>query len=124
MSANRTTPRYPTPQHRRTALAPAILAAIVLLAGLALVGSDGFTFIRFGVSILALVVAVFAFQARHWWWLPFLAAIAIVWNPVIPVELDDQLATGLQYVAAIVFLVAGALIKQANPDDRNTRSAR
>lgn len=113
--------RYPTPQFRRTALAPAILAAIVLLAGTALIGTEGFTFILFGVSILALIVAVFAWQARQWWWLPVFAAIAVVWNPVLPVSIGGDLWLGLQYVAAIAFIAAGALVKVRNADDRNRR---
>ena len=113
--------RYPTPQFRRTALAPAILAAIVLLAGTALIGSDGFTFILFGVSILALIVAVFAWQARQWWWLPVFAAIAVLWNPVLPVALEGDLWLGLQYGAAIACITAGVLVKVRNPDDRNRR---
>jgi len=115
------TDRYPTPQFRRTALAPAILAAIVLLAGTALLGTDGFTFIRFGVSILALIVAVFSWQARQWWWLPIFAAVAIVWNPVLPLALEGDLWLGLQYVAAIAFIAAGVLVKIRNEDDRNHR---
>ena len=115
------TDRYPTPQFRRTALAPAILAAIVLLAGTALLGTDGFTFIRFGVSILALIVAVFAWQARQWWWLPIFAGVAIVWNPVLPLALEGDLWLGLQYIAAIAFIAAGVLVKIRNEDDRNRR---
>ena len=112
---------YPTPQFRRTALAPGILAALVLLAGIALIGGDAFTIIRFAVCILALIVAVFAWQAKHWWWIIALAPIAILWNPVFPVELGADVQLGAQYVAALVFIAAGILIKIRNPEDRNRR---
>ena len=103
--------RYPT-RRRRTAIIPAVLAAIVLLAGLALLETDGFIVIRFAVSILALIVAVFAWQARQWWWLIGLVPIAVLWNPIFPIDLGDAaLWSALQYVAVIVFLVAGILIR-------------
>ena len=84
---------YPT-RRRRTAIIPAVLAAIALLAGLALLNSEGFIVIRFAVSILALVVAVFAWQAKQWWWLIGLVPIAVLWNPAFPIDLgnDDALA--------------------------------
>ncbi|MBC7591165.1 MAG: hypothetical protein H7226_09015 [Salinibacterium sp.] len=102
---------YPS-QLRRTALAPAILATIALLIGSALITSDTFTVIRFIVSILALIVAVFAWQAGQWWWLLGLVPIVILWNPVIPVDLGlPELWLGLQFAAAGVFIAAGVLIK-------------
>jgi len=102
---------YPT-RRRRTALIPAVLVTIVLLAGAALIESDTFTVIRYVVSIFALIVAVFAWQARQWWWLIPLVPIAVLWNPVIPIELGlPDLWLGLQYVAALVFVAAGILIR-------------
>jgi hypothetical protein len=65
---------YPTPKFRRPALAPGILGAIVLIAGLALLDNPGgYLFIKFGVAILALIMCVFAWQARQWWWIIGLA---------------------------------------------------
>lgn len=102
---------YPSPA-RRTALIPAIIAIVALLAGVALIEGDGFTIIRYIVSIFALIVAVFAWQAKQWWWLIGLAPIAVLWNPVLPIDLrapDVWLA--LQYVATLVFAAAGIFIK-------------
>ncbi|MCU1406654.1 MAG: hypothetical protein JWQ43_2957 [Glaciihabitans sp.] len=113
---------YPTPAFRRTALAPAILGAIVLLAGTALLGTSGYTWILFGVAILALITCVFAYQAKQWWWLILLVPVAVVWNPIVPLPMEPpQLFMGLQYVAAIIFIAAGVLIKVRNPEDRNRR---
>jgi uncharacterized membrane protein YoaK (UPF0700 family) len=115
------TASYPTPQFRRTALAPSVLAALVLLAGIAIIESDGFTVIRFAVSILALVVGVFAWQAKKWWWLIALVPIALVWNPVVPASFEGDAWLAMQYVAALVFVAAGMLIRIRNPEDRNRR---
>jgi len=112
---------YPTPAFRRPALAPAILAAIVLLAGIALIGTDGFIWIRYAACILAIIVGVFTWQAKQWWWLIPLAPVAVLFNPVFPIELGDQLTLGLNYIAVIVFIAVGVLVKVKNPEDRNKR---
>jgi hypothetical protein len=102
---------YPS-RRRRTAIIPAVLAAIVLLAGLALLDSDGFIVIRYVVSILALIVGVFAWQAKQWWWLVLLVPIAVLWNPVFPIDLGNAtLWLALQYVGAIAFLICGWFIR-------------
>jgi hypothetical protein len=115
------TTRYPTPQYRRTALVPAILAAIVLLATVPLVGSDPYLIVRFAVSILALIVVVFAWQAKQWWWLLGLVPIAVLFNPVLPIEQTVSFQQGAHYVSVLVFLAAGVFIRVTNPDDRNAR---
>jgi hypothetical protein len=112
---------YPTPEFRRTALAPGILGAIVLIVGIALITGDAFTIILFAVSILALIMAVFSWQAGQWWWIAGFAPIAVVWNPVVPFGFEGDLWLGAQYVAALVFIAAGVLIKIRNPEDRNRR---
>ncbi len=108
--------RYGRPAFRRTALAPGLLASIALLVGVALIESEAFIVVRFVVSILALIVIVFAVQARHWWWLPLLLAIAVVWNPIYPLDAPPFEVAGpwwlaAQYVAILVFVLAGIFIK-------------
>ena len=110
---------YPT-RRRRTAIIPAVLAVIALMAGLALLESDAYLVIRFAVAILALIVAVFAWQARQWWWIPGLAAIAVLWNPVLPIELDGQLWMALQYAASVYLLVVGALVRVEEPTQQQS----
>jgi hypothetical protein len=108
---------YPT-KTRRTALAPAILAAIALLVGVAIITTGGFIVIRYVVSILALIVTVFAWQARQWWWIIGLVPIAVLWNPIFPIDLGQpDLWLGLQYLAVLVFLAAGILIKITDGDN-------
>jgi hypothetical protein len=112
---------YPTPAFTRPALAPGLLGAIVLMAGLALLDSDGYLYIRFGVSILALISGVFAYQAKQWWWWVLLIPIVIVWNPVWPLALHGRLWVAGQFVAALAFVACGVFIKVRNPEDRNRR---
>lgn len=113
---------YPTPEFRRTALAPGILGAIVLLAGLALLDNPGgFIIIRFAVAILALIVLVFVWQAKHWWWLLPLVLMAVAWNPIYPLSFHGQWWVATQFVGALVFVAVGVLVKIKNPEDRNRR---
>ncbi|CAN5169910.1 hypothetical protein BH09ACT1_BH09ACT1_26340 [soil metagenome] len=113
---------YPTSEFRRSALAPGILGAIVLFGGLALLDSTGgFLIIRFAVAIIALIQCVFCWQAKQWWWIIGLGAIAIVWNPIWPFDFHGQVWVGAQFVAAAIFIASGILVKIRNPDDRNQR---
>jgi len=103
------TPAAPT--FTRASLAPGLLGAIVLLAGLALLGDEGYIVIRYAVSILALILTVFVIQAKSWWWLLGLVPIAVLWNPVVVIPLEGQGWASAQYIAALVFIVAGIRTK-------------
>lgn len=103
------TPAEPT--FSRSALAPGLLGAIALLAGLALLDSDGYIVIRYVVSILAVIICVFVIQAKAWWWLIGLVPIAILWNPVFVIELHGQGWVSAQFIAAIVFIIVGVRTK-------------
>jgi len=113
--------RYGETGRRRLALIPAVIGVIALLAGFALIDSEGFLVIRFIVAIFSAIVGWYAIQARQWWWLPFLAAIIVVWNPVLPLELSGPWWYVAQYAAAVLLLVAGALIRVPVPVERGGR---
>ena len=103
------TPAEPT--FTRSALAPGLLGAIVLLAGLALLDSESFIIIRYAVSILALIICVFVIQARSWYWLIGLVPMAVLWNPVVILDLSGQGWVSGQFIATIVFIVVGLRTK-------------
>jgi hypothetical protein len=109
--------RYPAAV-RRDALAPGLLGAAALLAGVALLGTGTFLVIRFAASILALITIVFALQARHWWWAPPLAAVAVLWNPVVPLPFGGELWRLAQIAGAAVFVAAALTVKRADPGAR------
>lgn len=109
--------RYGRSPFRRTALAPGLLAAIVALAGLALIDSDSFLIIRYVLAIMALIIAWFTLQARKWWWLPILLAIAVLWNPVFPFEFAGPWWLAAQYLAALGFILVAIFVKVPNPAD-------
>ncbi|PPG10398.1 hypothetical protein C5C59_08920 [Rathayibacter sp. AY1F4] len=98
------------------ALAPGILGAIVLLAGLALVGSDAYDFIRYPVAILAAVIGWFAIQARALLWLIGLVPVLVLWNPVVPFAFPDAIWSSLSLAAVGVFVAAGLVIRVPTPE--------
>lgn len=102
----------PTPaMYQRNALAPSLLAAAVLFVAPALLESDWFLTVRFVATILALIIGWFAVQAGHWWWVPIMLAVAVIWNPIFPFAFSGAIWSAAQVAAAFVFLAAGATIK-------------
>ena len=108
----------PDPGVRRLALIPGLIAAVALLIGVTALDDGPFIVVRYIAAIFAAIVAVFAFQAKQWWWLPLFAAIAVAWNPIWPLPLEGPGWQGAQYVAAAVFLLAGWFIKVPIPEDQ------
>jgi len=120
-STSRPTSRYGEkrdPGYRRLALAPGLIAALALLIGVTALDDGPFIVVRYVAAIFAAIVAVFAYQAKHWWWLPVFVAVAVLWQPVWPLPVEETLWQGLQYGAAIAFLVAGWLIRVPIPEDQ------
>ncbi len=103
--------RQPEPQLQRNALAPGILAAIALFLSPVLTADLGATIIRYAVAILALIVAWFGLQAKQWWWTVVFVAVAVFWNPIYPITIDPVVWGVLGIVGALLFITAGALIK-------------
>ncbi|AOX67293.1 hypothetical protein BIV01_00420 [Curtobacterium sp. MCBA15_013] len=99
------------PPFTRPALAPSLIAAIVLLACVAIVDSSGFVFARWGVTVLSLIVLVFAVRGRTWWAALLMAAIAVCWNPLAVVPIPGEVWAALQLVAAALFIVVGIVVK-------------
>ena len=121
MSSSRDRDRYGRPAFRRVALAPGLLAAVALVVGIGLLETGTFTVFRYIASIFALIVLVFAYRARHWWWVPVMLAIAVLWNPVLPLPFAGPLWLGAQYLAVLAFVLAGVLIKVPATDEDQRR---
>lgn len=107
--------RYGSRKQRR-ALAPAVVGIVVLLAGLLLVGQDAYYFIRAGVSVLAVITAVFVWQARQWAWLVPPVVVAVLWNPIVPFAFAGQ-PFRLGHIVASVALLATGVFARYTPRD-------
>ncbi|WP_258375201.1 DUF6804 family protein [Curtobacterium sp. MCSS17_008] len=111
-----------TPPFTRPALAPSLLAAVVLLACTAIVDAPAFVFARWGVTVLALIVLVFAVRGRTWWAAVLTAAIAVCWNPVVVVPIPGEVWAALQVLAAALFVVVGLVVKVPRETDAGRAS--
>jgi len=100
---------------QRRALGPALIGALVLLGGLLLVGQESYLIIRFAVSILALITAVFVWQSRKWAWLPVPVVVAVLWNPVLPFDFSGQPFRLGHVVGAAALLLVGAVVRYTPP---------
>jgi len=111
--------RYPDAV-MRPGILPGILGAGAILLGLWLVGTEWVFAVRLAGSILAAIMLVFCIQARKTSYITFgilLAAIVVVWNPVIdlitPLTVLGQGWLFIEIFAAAVMVWAGFLIKVA-----------
>jgi len=104
------------PAFQRNALAPGLLGALICLVGAFVTDWPGYAVVLYAVSILALVCAWFAIQARQWWWLAGYLPIAVLWNPIWPFGFGGTAWMAAHVVAGAFFLVAGFLIKVVRDD--------
>jgi hypothetical protein len=110
------------PTFARPALAPGILAAIVLMAGVGFMDNSWFLAVHFVVTILAVIIGWFTIQAKQYWWLLVLVPIIVLWNPVFPLPLSGDGWFAAQLIAAIPFVAIGVLLKvRVDAEDRSRR---
>ncbi|WP_166981431.1 DUF6804 family protein [Paramicrobacterium fandaimingii] len=103
--------RYPERSFTRPALAPSILAAMALMAGAALLGTEWFIIVRFAVAILVAVMGVFAVQAKAYVWLVVVVPVVIAWNPVLPITMGGTGWAVAHLAVPVALVVAGFLIR-------------
>lgn len=118
--------RAPEPIPTRPALAPALVAAIALFAGVALIGNTWFVVILYVVAIFAAIMAVYAVQAGKAFWLALFVPVIVLWNPIFPLPYADWFAAseGLpwiiaQPVAAVLLVLAGIFIRGERIPERD-----
>lgn len=104
------------PQFSRSAVAPALLAAIVLFATFAIIDTSAYLYVRFAVTILTAIVAYYAVRAAKFWWLVGLVPIILFFNPVYPIttwpfEFAPMLVLWITLVAPIFLMACGVFLK-------------
>jgi hypothetical protein len=113
-----TRPKPRTPELIRPGFPPGLLGAIVLIAGLAVIGGELFVYVQYATCILASIMAVFAVQGRKWLWLLPLLAVAVVWNPIWPLQLADDLWSSLHLLGCAAFIGVGVFMR--TPEQRHS----
>lgn len=101
----------------RPGLAPALIAAAVLVFCVGFVNDSGFFLVRLGVTVLALIIVVFAIQGRNWLAAAAMAAAAVLWNPVLPVPTGGPTWAALQFVGSAAFIAVGIFLRVPTRED-------
>ena len=98
---------------------PAVAAAILLLVGLGHHPYGYYTFLRWAVTIAAVVVAAVSWKSTSQWvtW-PFVA-IAVLFNPLAPVYMSRHSWRPIDVIAAVAFFVS---LKVETPGHAHQRS--
>lgn len=107
----------------RPALAPGLLAAVGLVVGISVLDQSFFVYFRWGVTVFALIVLVFAARGKVWWAAALMAVIAVLWNPVVEITIPDTAWGIAQPLAAGAFIAAGILVKVPR-EAETTRASR
>lgn len=93
---------------------PAVAAAVLLVVALGQHPYGYYTFLRWAVTIAALVVAWVAWRSPQQWatW-PFVGT-AVLFNPIAPVYLDRETWRPIDIICAIAFLASLVLHADAS----------
>lgn len=106
MTARATRTRYIRP-----GMLPAVLGAATLLATIGIIHTDFYLYVRYAVSILALIVIVIAIQHGKWWWGLPMAPLVVMWNPAWPFGLTEELWQVLVLLGSAVFIATGVMFR-------------
>jgi hypothetical protein len=88
----------------------AFVAAGLSVIALADMPYGFYTFLRLSLTLAAVILAVAARGSSKPGWIWPMIAIALVWNPLIPVFFDRSVWAVLNVAAAVVFVWAGSAL--------------
>jgi hypothetical protein len=100
----------------RPGLAPALLAAAALAFCVGFIDDKGFYYLRLGVTVLALITLVFAWNARNVVAMIGLVVIVVLWNPIFQIPIPGQIWAAMQLAGAAAFVALGILIRVPEKD--------
>ena len=85
--------------------------AVLLLAALWRSSAGYQVLLQFVVCVTALLVVTQAIRTRKYLWVPAFAAIAVLFNPVVPVLFSRKVLLWLDLVCLMTFLVSLAALR-------------
>jgi len=94
-----------------------LIAAGILVLAIADLPYGYYTLLRIVICILAGFTAYIAFESDNKPWAWIFGAIAILFNPIIPIYFDKEIWGFLDAIVAIIFVVS---IKYFGTDERGT----
>lgn len=96
----------------RPHLIPALIATAVLLGALAPLPYAYYQMLRFVVAGIAIYIAYQAYSWEKSWATWLFGAIAILFNPLIPIHLTREIWQPIDIVCAMFFLASTALLRK------------
>lgn len=97
----------------RPALVAALLAAGLLVLGVAPLPSEYYQLLRAVLFFTMVLLSIIAWEADRRWWCLLTALVLLIWNFLIPLTLDKQIWVVLDVAAAAGLAAMGLLIKTA-----------
>lgn len=84
-----------------------LIPAVLLIVAIGEWPYGYYQFLRLVVSASAITISVIEFKhdARPTWWLYIFSGIALLFNPISTVHLDQQIWQILDFITAAIFLV-------------------
>jgi hypothetical protein len=97
----------------RPHLIPALAAAVLLLVALGQHPYGYYTFLRWAVTVAAVVVAWVAWDSAAQWATWVFVGIAILFNPIAPVYLNRETWRPIDVACAAIFVASVALERRS-----------
>ncbi|NOX37702.1 MAG: hypothetical protein GXO78_09215 [Calditrichaeota bacterium] len=82
------------------------MIATLLMIAIADLPYGYYIFLRIAVTLVAITMANMAYRQKHSYWMMLFIAIAILFNPIIPVYLDKEIWIVIDLVVALLFIVS------------------
>lgn len=96
-------------------IAPLAIAALLSFIALAELPYGYYTFLRWAMSAVAVLLAVFAIRWKQLGWLAVAAPIFILWFPPFQIYFEKEVWAPIDVVAGIALIVAGAVLTKPSP---------
>ena len=96
---------------RRPHAAPAVIAAVMLLAALGRWPYGYYTLLRWVVCAAAVFVVVLAVQYKKQWIAWTFGVVAVAFNPLIPIHLTREIWAWIDVGVAVAFLASIRLVR-------------
>lgn len=99
---------------RRPHFVPALAVAVMLLVAVASLPYGYFQFLRWATCAVAIYVAVMSYRWNRKWATWVFGAVAILFNPILPVYLTKEIWRPIDLSCAAIFLLSIALLREPN----------
>jgi len=89
-----------------------VLAGILLLVGIANL-PDGYYFLRFFVTGIAVAAVVTELRSGFNFWVIMFAALAVLFNPIVPIVFEDATVFGgMEILSGVIFIIRPSIPKR------------